>query len=139
RTGSGPAPRCCPSPYALDVGRSTLTARMRVELAHRLQVPAFLVALLATPHAMPAEPATVEQARALLDELVAIDTSNPPGNEEKAALVAAAALKAAGIEPVIVPFAPGRANLVARLRGDGSKRPLLLLAHLDVVGAAGQP
>lgn len=83
------------------------------------------------------EPAS--QARQLLDDLVGIDTSNPPGNEEKAAHFVAGKLRAAGIESVLVPFAPGRANLVARLKGDGSKRPLLLLAHLDVVGAAGQP
>ena len=83
------------------------------------------------------EPAT--QARQLLGDLVGIDTSNPPGNEEKAAHFIAGKLRAAGIESVLVPFAPGRANLVARLKGDGSKRPLLLLAHLDVVGAAGQP
>lgn len=82
---------------------------------------------------------TVADARRLLDRLVAIDTSNPPGNEEKAARFVADELRAAGLTPVIVPFAPGRANVVARLRGDGSKRPLLLLAHLDVVGAAGQP
>ncbi|MCA1664036.1 MAG: M20/M25/M40 family metallo-hydrolase, partial [Myxococcales bacterium] len=82
---------------------------------------------------------TTTMARRLLDELVATDTSNPPGNEDKAAKLVAAKLRAAGIEPTIVPFAPGRANVVARLKGDGSKRPLLLLAHLDVVGAAGQP
>jgi acetylornithine deacetylase/succinyl-diaminopimelate desuccinylase-like protein len=82
---------------------------------------------------------TTQTARKLLDELVAIDTSNPPGNEEKAARFVAAKLRAGGLEPVIVPFAPGRANVVARLKGDGTRRPLLLLAHLDVVGAAGQP
>jgi acetylornithine deacetylase/succinyl-diaminopimelate desuccinylase-like protein len=82
---------------------------------------------------------TEQQARALLDELVAIDTSNPPGNETLAVQAVAAHLRAAGIEPTVVPFAPGRSNLVARLRGDGSKRPLILLAHLDVVGAVGQP
>jgi acetylornithine deacetylase/succinyl-diaminopimelate desuccinylase-like protein len=82
---------------------------------------------------------TTRLARTLLDELIAVDTSNPPGNEELAARLVAARLRAAGIEPVLVPFAPGRANLVARLRGDGARRPLLLVAHLDVVGAAGQP
>lgn len=82
---------------------------------------------------------TASTARRLLDDLVGIDTSNPPGNEEKAARFVAAKLRAAGIESVLVPFAPGRSNLVARLKGDGSKRPLILLAHLDVVGAAGQP
>ena len=93
-----------------------------------------LLALGATARAEP-----VHEARALLDELVAIDTSNPPGNEEKAARFVAEKLKAAGLAPVIVPFSPGRANVIARLRGDGSRRPLVLLAHLDVVGAAGQP
>jgi acetylornithine deacetylase/succinyl-diaminopimelate desuccinylase-like protein len=82
---------------------------------------------------------TAKEARALVDELVAIDTSNPPGNEERAAKAIAAHLKAAGIESQLLPFAPGRANLVARLKGDGTKKPLLLMAHLDVVGAAGQP
>jgi acetylornithine deacetylase/succinyl-diaminopimelate desuccinylase-like protein len=82
---------------------------------------------------------TEAQARQLLDELVAIDTSNPPGNEALAAVHVAKLLRAAGIQPTLVEFAPGRANVVARLRGDGSKRPLILLAHLDVVGALGQP
>jgi acetylornithine deacetylase/succinyl-diaminopimelate desuccinylase-like protein len=82
---------------------------------------------------------TTRRARAFLDELVAIDTSNPPGNEDKAARVMAEHLRAAGLKPEIVPFAPGRSNLVVRLRGDGSRRPLILLAHLDVVGAANQP
>ena len=52
---------------------------------------------------------------------MAIDTTNPPGNEEKAAKFVAGKLRAAGIEPVIVPFAPGRANVVARLKGDGAQ------------------
>ena len=94
-----------------------------------------LATLLGVAHA----DETTTFARKLLDELVATDTSNPPGNEEKAAKLIASKLRAAGIEPVIVPFATGRANVIARLRGDGSKRPLVLLAHLDVVGAAGQP
>jgi acetylornithine deacetylase/succinyl-diaminopimelate desuccinylase-like protein len=82
---------------------------------------------------------TTPDARALLDELVAIDTSNPPGNEQQAAQLIATRLKAAGIESQLLPFAPGRANLVARIKGDGTKRPLILMAHLDVVGAVGQP
>jgi len=78
-------------------------------------------------------------ARSLLDELIRIDTSNPPGNEEKASRAMGAHLKKDGIPFELVPWAPGRASLVARLKGDGSKRPLILLAHLDVVGAAQQP
>ena len=94
-----------------------------------------LIALGATAQA----DQTADDARALLDQLVAVDTTNPPGNEDKAVKLVVARLRAAGVTPVVVPFAPGRANVVARLKGDGSRRPLLLLAHLDVVGAAGQP
>jgi acetylornithine deacetylase/succinyl-diaminopimelate desuccinylase-like protein len=78
-------------------------------------------------------------ARSLLDELVRIDTSNPPGHEELAARAMGAHLKKEGVPFEVVPWAPGRASLVARLKGDGSKRPLILLAHLDVVGADHQP
>ena len=94
-----------------------------------------LVALAGTARA----DETARLARTLLDELVAIDTTNPPGHEERAAQTIATRLRAYGIEPVVLPFGAGRANLVARLTGDGTRRPLLLLAHLDVVGASGQP
>jgi acetylornithine deacetylase/succinyl-diaminopimelate desuccinylase-like protein len=103
-----------------------------------MRAAALLATLLVAAHAASADETTA-MARQLLGELVETDTSNPPGNEEKATKLIAAKLRAAGIESTIVPFAPGRANLVARLKGDGSKKPLLLLAHLDVVGAAGQP
>src|SRR5205823_14849660 len=79
------------------------------------------VALVLAAHAASADETTA-MARQLLDELVATDPSNPPGNEEKATKLVAARLRAAGIEPVIVPFGPGRANLVARLKGDGTKK-----------------
>jgi acetylornithine deacetylase/succinyl-diaminopimelate desuccinylase-like protein len=78
------------------------------------------------------------RARSLLDALVAANTSNPPGNEARAAALGAQRLAAAEIPFARTPFAPGRENLVARLQGDGSQPPLLLLAHTDVVGAEGQ-
>ena len=71
----------------------------------------------------------------LLGDLIRIDTSNPPGNEEPACEVAAEALAAHGVEPHLHRVAPGRANLTARVKGDGSLPPLLLAAHLDVVRA----
>src|SRR4051794_41038220 len=86
-----------------------------------------------------ANPVHADDARPLLDELVRIDTTNPPGNEEKAARAVGAHLAKAGLKFEIVPWAPGRTSLVARLKGDGTQKPLLLLAHLDVVGAAQQP
>lgn len=77
-------------------------------------------------------------ARRLLENLVAANTSNPPGNEARAASIGAERLKEAGIAYEITEFAPGRQNLTARLKGTGKRPPLLLLAHTDVVGADGQ-
>jgi acetylornithine deacetylase/succinyl-diaminopimelate desuccinylase-like protein len=78
--------------------------------------------------------------RSLLARLVAADTTNPPGNEARAVKIIAARLDAEQIPYEITDFAPGRQNIVARLAaGAGSEKPLLLLAHLDVVGAEGQP
>ena len=68
-------------------------------------------------------------------ELLRFDTTNPPGNERLAVDYIAGGLRAAGIEPLILESAPGRANLVARLKGDGSLPPLLLMGHVDVVSA----
>ncbi len=70
-----------------------------------------------------------------LKALVAMDTTNPPGNEMQAARYLHEVLSGEGLEPVLLESAPGRGNLVARLRGDGSEKPLLLLSHLDVVPA----
>src|SRR5262245_60655762 len=99
----------------------------------------FAAALLAGAPASASDyDAAARSARSLLDALVAADTSNPPGNESRAAALGAERLEAAGIPSERTSFAPGRENLVARLRGDGSLPPLLLLAHTDVVGAEGQ-
>ncbi len=71
-----------------------------------------------------------------LVRLIKEATINPPGNELPAILVVKDILEAAGVPAVmykIVESAPQRANLVARLKGDGSERPLLLSGHVDVV------
>jgi acetylornithine deacetylase/succinyl-diaminopimelate desuccinylase-like protein len=67
-------------------------------------------------------------------ELVQINTSAPPGNETKAVEYLKKVLEAEGIPTKTFAVDPNRANLVARLKGNGSKRPLLLMAHTDVVG-----
>jgi len=85
----------------------------------------------------PAEPRWAEaiaECRDVLAGLIAIDTSNPPGNEIHAARYLDAILAREGIECRTFEPAPGRGNLVARLKGSGRLRPLLLLGHLDVVG-----
>src|SRR5579863_3836775 len=74
------------------------------------------------------------EAVRFLTDLVKIDTSNPPGNEVKAANYIKTVLDKEGIASEIFESAPGRGNIVARLKGNGSKRPLMLMGHLDVVG-----
>src|SRR6202521_4152204 len=66
--------------------------------------------------------------------LVQIDTSNPPGNETKAVEYLKKVFEAEGIPTKVFALEPARANLVARIRGNGKKRPILLMAHTDVVG-----
>ena len=77
-----------------------------------------------------------DEAAALLSQYLRINTTNPPGNEIVAARWLAAVLRRDGIEARIVEPAPGKANLYARLAGDGSARPVILLNHMDVVLAS---
>ena len=79
-----------------------------------------------------------DEAVQLLQELIRIDTTNPPGNERLVARHIQKLLEADGIETKVLDIVPGRANLYARLRGDGSRRPLILLSHTDVVMAEPQ-
>lgn len=71
---------------------------------------------------------------ALTRELVAIDTIDPPGHEEKAARVVARVLAAAGIASELQEIAPGRCNLIARLKGTGGRPALSMSAHFDTIG-----
>ena len=66
--------------------------------------------------------------------LIQIDSSNPPGNETRVVDYLKKVLEAEGIPTQTFALDPARANLVARLKGNGRKRPLLILAHTDVVG-----
>ena len=69
-----------------------------------------------------------------LQAMIRMNTSNPPGNEIAVARYLDSTLKAEGIETHLFEPAPGRAALVARLKGNGSKQPVILMAHMDVVG-----
>jgi acetylornithine deacetylase/succinyl-diaminopimelate desuccinylase-like protein len=73
------------------------------------------------------------EATALLSEFIAVDTSNPPGNEEAACAFLAAVLTREGLAYDLYEAGPGRVSLVSRLHGDGSGGPLILLNHTDVV------
>lgn len=96
----------------------------------------FFVALAyATPALAQAPdwPAAKQEALDTLIGLSKLDTSQPEGNEILAARYLKEKLDAEGIESTIYEPEPGRASIVARLKGDGSRQPLLLLGHLDVV------
>jgi acetylornithine deacetylase/succinyl-diaminopimelate desuccinylase-like protein len=77
----------------------------------------------------------IQEVTTTLQDLLRFDTTNPPGNETLCIEYIAAKLNREGSEPVVLESAPGRGNLVARLKGDGSLPPLLLMGHVDVVPA----
>lgn len=79
-----------------------------------------------------------DMAVQFLQDLIRFDTTNPPGNELPAAQFIADILSREGLDPQVFEPAPGRGNVVARLRGDGSAGGLLLMSHLDVVPAEPQ-
>jgi acetylornithine deacetylase/succinyl-diaminopimelate desuccinylase-like protein len=78
------------------------------------------------------------EALVWLAQLIQINTTNPPGNEQAAAKYIVGVLEKEGITPELLEVAPGRSAVVARLRSSAISDPsraLLLVAHMDVVGA----
>ncbi len=76
-------------------------------------------------------------AKVWLQDLIKINTTNPPGNEQLAAKYILGILQKEGIAAEELPVAPGRTSVVARLRSSAvadPSRALLLIAHMDVVG-----
>jgi len=71
---------------------------------------------------------------ARLRDLIRFDTTNPPGNELPAALYLQAALENEGIATTLLEPDANRAALIGRIPGTGAARPVILLAHMDVVG-----
>jgi acetylornithine deacetylase/succinyl-diaminopimelate desuccinylase-like protein len=66
--------------------------------------------------------------------VIKIDSSNPPGDETKVVDYLKPILDHAGIPTEVLSLDPKRANLIARIKGNGSKRPLIIMGHTDVVG-----
>jgi acetylornithine deacetylase/succinyl-diaminopimelate desuccinylase-like protein len=96
------------------------------------------VSIIGDPvHAAMPEPdfeAAREETTRILSGFIQVDTSNPPGNETRGAEYLKRFLDREGIPAEILALEPTRGNLVTRLKGNGRKRPLLLMGHLDVVG-----
>jgi acetylornithine deacetylase/succinyl-diaminopimelate desuccinylase-like protein len=76
-----------------------------------------------------------DEAVATLQAYLRIDTTNPPGREAAGVDFLAELLRREGIESERLEHAPGRPTLVARLKGNGSQKPLCLMSHVDVVTA----
>ncbi len=101
---------------------------------------AFAILLLSLPqtNAQDTPQSQLQLARDIFKELVEINTTDSTGSTTAAADAMAARLKAAGFpdqDAQVLGPNPRKGNLVARLHGTGGQRPVLLLAHLDVVEA----
>lgn len=69
-----------------------------------------------------------------LQTLIRFDTTNPPGNELPLAEYLMEVLAREGISTELLIPTPARAAVIARIKGNGTRRPVMLLAHMDVVG-----
>lgn len=96
---------------------------------------ALIVPLGVSLSAAEGQQTSVPDVARLLSDVIRVDTSNPPGNEEKLAQLLKTKFEPLGFEIDIIPTPqPGKAHFIARLKGDGSKRPILIAGHEDVVG-----
>ncbi|MEE9278007.1 MAG: M20/M25/M40 family metallo-hydrolase, partial [Dehalococcoidia bacterium] len=75
----------------------------------------------------------LDEALDIFVRYLRINTTNPPGNEKPAARFLGSIIEREGISCEYIEIQPAREALVARLPGDGSKRPLMLCNHTDVV------
>ena len=94
-----------------------------------------IAALTSATHTQPAGSATAFEAETLkhFQALLQLDTSSPPGNEIRAVDYLKSVLVAEGIPFEVFAKDPQRPNLVVRMKGNGKKRPLLVMGHTDVV------
>jgi len=74
-----------------------------------------------------------EEAMRHFRALVQIDSTDPPGNETRVINYLKKALDAEGIPSIVDGKDPARQNLIARIRGNGTKRPLIIMGHADTV------
>lgn len=96
---------------------------------------ALAVSVAVSASAAPDFDAITKAARTDLAAMIAADTTNPPGNEARITTLVAKKLKDAGIPYEITEFAPGRSNIVARLKGAGPEKPVMLADCRAQMGA----
>jgi acetylornithine deacetylase/succinyl-diaminopimelate desuccinylase-like protein len=123
--------------YTVKMGKSLQTGVIFLLLKHMKPFPCLFILLSIIVFTATAQP---DQAltREIFKELIEINTTNSTGNTTRAAEAMAARLRAAGFTNNDI-FIGGpdekSGNLVARMKGTGKRKPLLLLAHIDVVEA----
>ena len=102
----------------------------------RLLLPICLLGVAAARAAAPAVDWDKAKPEILthFQSIVRINTSNPPGNETLVVEYLKGVLDREGIGYQVFAVIPGRASLVARLKGNGKKKPVLILGHTDTVG-----
>src|SRR5206468_1838078 len=128
---------CWATPPSATCASSKASAE-GAQMSWKRSVSALVIGAISVAAA--AQPLGPEQKRfhAIYKELVETNTTHSAGDTTLAAQRMARHLREAGFAEadvqILEPF-PRKGNLVARFRGDGSKKPLLLLAHLDVVEA----
>ena len=105
----------------------------------RRMTPALLLATILASTAVAQQPNAPDWSRVEAEtmehfqKLLRFDTSDPPGKEQEAAEYLKQVLEKEGIAVEMFALEPHRPNLVARLKGNGSRRPLLIMGHTDVV------
>src|SRR6185369_3545744 len=102
---------------------------------HRFTVQAAAVLAMVAVAAAQTSESAADLAARYLPDLIRLDSTNPPGNETRVARYLKQVADREGIAAELLGNDPQRLNFVARLRGTGKQRPLLLIAHSDVVPA----
>jgi acetylornithine deacetylase/succinyl-diaminopimelate desuccinylase-like protein len=109
---------------------------IRKRFAGALICSAIMASMVATGRGQTGSPdwrAVEEETLRHYQALLKLDTRNPPGNETIAAQYVKDVLDREGIPAQLLASDPQRANVVARLKGNGKKKPLLIMGHTDVV------
>jgi acetylornithine deacetylase/succinyl-diaminopimelate desuccinylase-like protein len=100
----------------------------------RLRVAVLLLGATAAAAAQtPGNAALEDEAMRHYQSVLRVDSTDPPGNESGVVAYVKAQLEKEGIATETFQLEPNRPNLVARLKGNGSKKPLLIMAHTDTV------
>jgi len=115
--------------------RSTLSIAISTALYTAIYTGMALLSVLAPLQAAESTSTTLSDSEILkhFQSLVQIQSSDPPGREQDVTDYLRQTLEAEGIEVQLFTKEENRPNLVARMRGNGSKQPLLLMAHQDTV------